>query len=140
MAQVGKKARELERHGARNHDVHAAGSGRCTERHQQCALTVSAAERVRRPNSVFVGSDAKFEVLFDGKPLADQLVSVHFGDERYSKKKLYAEIRTDAAGRFTVHPAAAGLYLAMTRLRVLPTSDGQPATSHTCSVTFEATD
>ena len=92
------------------------------------------------PSSVFVGADASFEVLFDGKPLANQPVAVHFGDERYSGKKIYAELRTDAAGRFTFKPKQPGLYLAMSRYRLLPAKDGEPGTSHTYSVTFEATE
>jgi uncharacterized GH25 family protein len=89
------------------------------------------------PNSVFVGSEARFEVLFDGKPLARQPIAIHSGDERYAAKKPYAETATDAAGRFKVKLERPGVYLAMTRHRLLPSVAGQPALSHTYSVTFE---
>jgi uncharacterized GH25 family protein len=92
------------------------------------------------PNSLFAGSDAKFEVLFDGKPLASQRVAVHFGNERYSNRKPYAEVKTDASGRFAVKLDGPGVYLAMTRHRLLPAAEGKPGTSHTYSVTFEATE
>jgi uncharacterized GH25 family protein len=92
------------------------------------------------PNSVFAGSEARFEVLFDGRPLANHAISIHSDDERYSDKKLYAETKTDASGRFSVKPDRPGVYLAMTRHRLLPATDGQPGTSHTYSVTFEATE
>jgi len=95
---------------------------------------------VTHPNSLFVGAEAKFEVLYDGKPLAHHAVSVHAGDERYSNRKIYAETKTDAAGIFTVKLDRPGLYLAMTRHRLLPASKDEPATSHTYSVTFEATE
>ena len=92
------------------------------------------------PNSLFVGADAKFEVLFDGKPLANQRVSVHAGDKRYSNRKIYAETKTDGAGVFAVKLDRPGIYLAMTRHRLLPAAKHEPATSHTYSVTFEATE
>jgi uncharacterized GH25 family protein len=92
------------------------------------------------PNSLFAGSEAKFEVLFDGTALANQRISVHFHDERYSGKKIYAETKTDAAGGFSVKLERPGIYLAMTRHRLLPAAEGQPGTSHTYSVTFEATE
>ena len=95
---------------------------------------------VTHPNSLFAGCEAKFEVLFDGRPLANHAISIHSDDERYSDKKLYAETKTDAAGRFAVKLDRPGVYLAMTRHRLLPAADGQPGTSHTYSITFEATE
>jgi uncharacterized GH25 family protein len=92
------------------------------------------------PNGLFAGSEAKFEVLFDGRPLANQAIAVHFHDERYSSKKRYAQTKTDAAGRFAVKLDRPGIYLAMTRHRLLPAAEGEPGTSHTYSVTFEATE
>jgi uncharacterized GH25 family protein len=92
------------------------------------------------PNSLFSGSEAKFEVLFDGRPLAGHAIAVHFGDERYSAKKPYAQVKTDAAGHFAVKLDRPGVYLAMTRHRLLPAAEGQPGTSHTYSVVFEATE
>jgi hypothetical protein len=92
------------------------------------------------PNKLFVGSEARFEVLFEGRPLAKQPVAVHFGDERYSDKKIYAEAVTDAAGVFSVRLDKPGVYLAMSRYRVEPDAAGGTAASYTYSITFEATD
>lgn len=95
---------------------------------------------ITHPNSLFVNSEAQFEVLFDGRPLARHPVDIHIGNERYSDKKLYAQAVTDDAGRFSVRMERPGVYLAMTRYRLEPKSAGEIATSHTYSVTFEATD
>ncbi|MET0498860.1 MAG: DUF4198 domain-containing protein [Steroidobacteraceae bacterium] len=92
------------------------------------------------PNSVFVGSEAKFEVLFDGKPLANQVVSVYDDKARYSDKKIVAEVTTDGAGRFVIKPEKAGAYVAMTRYRPAPVADGQTGVSYTYSLVVEATD
>jgi uncharacterized GH25 family protein len=92
------------------------------------------------PNSVFVASEVQFEVLFDGRPLAKQSIDIHADNERYSDKKKYAQAVTDEAGRFSVRIERPGVYLAMTRYRLEPKTAGKPATSHTYSVTFEATD
>jgi len=95
---------------------------------------------ITHPNSLFAGGEAKFEVLFDGKPLPNQPISVHAGDERYSNRKIYAETRSDGAGVFTVKLDRPGLYLGMTRYRLLPAMKDEPGTSHTYAVTFEATE
>jgi uncharacterized GH25 family protein len=92
------------------------------------------------PNKLFAGSEVRFEVLFEGKPLAKQPVGVHFGDERYSDKKIYAEAVTDASGIFSVKLDKPGVYLAMSRYRVEPEASGGAAASYTYSITFEATD
>lgn len=91
------------------------------------------------PNSVFAGAEMKFEVLFDGKPLAGQAVSVYTGQARYSDKKAFAELTTDAAGRFSFKPDKPGVYLAMSRYRPTPGKDSQRAVSYTYSVVLEAT-
>ena len=67
-----------------------------------------------------MGSEAKFEVLYDGKPLASHTIDVHFGDERYSSKKLYAQVKTDAAGKFRFRLKAANESHVLDHLR----SDG----------------
>jgi uncharacterized GH25 family protein len=95
---------------------------------------------ITHPNSVFVNAEAQFEVLFDGRPLAKQPIDIHFGNERYANKKMYAQVVTNEAGRFSVRIERPGVYLAMTRYRLEPKAAGEPATSHTYSVTFEATD
>jgi uncharacterized GH25 family protein len=95
---------------------------------------------VTHPNSTFVGSAAKFEVLFDGKPLPKQAISVYSSDARYSDKKIFAEITTDSAGKFSIKPDKPGAYVAMTRFRPAPAADGQSGVSYTYSLVFEATE
>lgn len=50
------------------------------------------------PNALFVGSDARFQVLFDGKPVASHVVTVHERDSRYSQRQAPVELKTNAAG------------------------------------------
>lgn len=92
------------------------------------------------PNSVFVGQEMKFEVLFDGKPLAGHAVSVYAGQARYSDKKAVAEVVTDRAGRFSFKPEKPGVYLAMSRYRPAPNKESLQGVSYTYSVVLEATE
>lgn len=92
------------------------------------------------PNSVFVGSDVKFEVLFDGKPLAGHAISVYGGKALSADQKPFAEVTTDQQGRFSFKPGEPGIYLAMSRHRPTPAKDGQQGVSYTYSVVLEATE
>lgn len=95
---------------------------------------------ISHPSSLFVDADVTFEVLFDGKPLANQLISIHRDNARYSGSKVAKELKTDATGRFSFKPDAQGVYLAMTRHRPPPAADSGVGVSYTYSVTFEVTD
>lgn len=92
------------------------------------------------PNSVFIGQEMKFEVLFEGKPLAGHAVSVYAGQARYSDQKAVAEVTTDKAGRFSFKPGKPGVYLAMSRHRPTPAKDSSQGVSYTYSVVIEATE
>ena len=92
------------------------------------------------PNSVFVGSEAKFEVLFDGKPVAKQAISIYDDNARYADKKIVAELVSDSAGKFSIKPEKPGAYIAMTRYRPVPAAQGQTGVSYTYSVVVEATE
>ncbi|MBM0105713.1 DUF4198 domain-containing protein [Steroidobacter sp. S1-65] len=92
------------------------------------------------PNSLFVGSQMKFEVLFEGQPLAGHAVSVYSGGQRYSDKKAFAEVVTDEAGRFSFTPDKPGVYLAMSRHRPAPAPESPQGVSYTYSVVLEATE
>lgn len=95
---------------------------------------------VSHPNTLLAGTEARFQVLFEGKPLPHHEVSVHCSDERYAPKKPCAEIKTDRKGQFGVRVDNPGIYLATTRYRVLPSGKGGLAISHTYSITFEVTE
>lgn len=92
------------------------------------------------PNSVFVGKEMKFEVLFDGKPLAGHAVSMYAGQARYADKKAIAEVTTDKEGRFTFKADKPGVYLAMSRHRPTPAKEVSQGVSYTYSVVIEATE
>jgi uncharacterized GH25 family protein len=97
-------------------------------------------QAISHPSSLFAGSEVKFAVLFDGKPLAGQMISVYRDHPRYADKKVMAEVKTDAAGRFAFEPEAQGVYLAMTRYRPTPAADSSNGVSYTYSVVFEVGD
>lgn len=95
---------------------------------------------VTHPNALFVGSDAKFQVLFDGKPVASHVVSVYAGESRYIKDKAPREVKTNSAGEFSVKPDRSGVFVVMTRFRPEPAAAGKDGVSYTYSLVFEATD
>jgi uncharacterized GH25 family protein len=95
---------------------------------------------ITHPNAVFAGSAATFQVLFEGKPVANHVVSVNAGDSRYSNQKAPVEMKTDASGQFSIKPDRAGVFVAMTRFRPTPAADGKDGVSYTYSLVFEATD
>jgi uncharacterized GH25 family protein len=95
---------------------------------------------VTHPGKLAPGESAQFEVLFNGQPLRNHSVKVHTEDERYAGKLNDAEVRTDAAGLFTVKLARAGTYLATTRHRTVTDDEKSVAESHTYSLTFEVVD
>jgi uncharacterized GH25 family protein len=95
---------------------------------------------ISHPSSLFIGSEAKFVVLLDGKPLAKHPVSIYSGQQRYSDKKVFAEVTTDASGQFSVKPDKPGPYLALSRYRPTPKADSAQGVSYTYSLVFEATD
>ncbi len=75
---------------------------------------------ISHPSSLFVGEDVTFEVLFDGKPVAGETISVYRDNARYSDGKAVREVKTDGGGKFAFKPEAQGVYLAMTRYRPAP--------------------
>lgn len=95
---------------------------------------------VTHPSSIFVGQDAVFEALFEGKPVANLPVEINRGDGRFGDGKPPVEIRTGADGRFAVRPGKPGLFHIMSRYRVPPTPEVAAARSFTYALTFEATE
>ena len=94
---------------------------------------------ITHPSKIVTGQDALFEVLFDGKPLANQAIAVQCADDRYADTKAAAMIViSDAKGRFAVKAAKSGVYQIQTRHRVAPAAAGQPGQSFTYALTFES--
>lgn len=94
---------------------------------------------VTHPSSIFTGQDAVFEVLFDGKPVASQDITLHAGGDRYADVKTPPKaLKSDARGRFAVKVERSGVYQIQARYRVAPTAGGQAGQSHTYALTFES--
>ena len=93
---------------------------------------------VTHPNSVFVGESAKFELLLDGAPLPGRKISIYRGGMRHAQRKMFAEVTTDAQGRFAIEPDAPGPYVAVTRYRPQPNAGSTQGVSYTYSLVFEA--
>lgn len=94
---------------------------------------------VTHPSTIVTGQDAVFEVLFDGKPLANQAITLQGADDRYADTKAAARtVTSDANGRFAVKVDKSGIYQIQTRHRVAPAAAGQPGQSFTYALTFES--
>jgi uncharacterized GH25 family protein len=90
------------------------------------------------PSSYAPGKPARFEILYDGKPLAGEQVSLFREAGFYDGNKQVAIATPDAAGQFAVTAPDPGRYLMLVRHRVGPSASGGPATSYTVTLTFEA--
>lgn len=93
---------------------------------------------ITHPSSLFVGQEAAFEVLLNGKPLPNQAIELHRADEAYAGGEKGSVIAADAAGRFSLKVGAPGIYQAMTRHRIDAVA-GAPAQSLTYALTFDVT-
>lgn len=96
---------------------------------------------VTHPSEIFAEQPASFELLFEGKPVQGASVEVYRSAGVYDgKKKLDGQIKTDAAGRFSMTPPDAGTYLALIRHRTAaPAGAETPYRSYSYTLTFEAT-
>lgn len=93
---------------------------------------------VTHPSSIRAGQPAEFEVLFDGKPLANADVEVEAARAGDVENVRLPIVTSDARGRFTVTAPEPGLYFAMTRHRVGAVG-AQPARSYTYALTYSVT-
>jgi uncharacterized GH25 family protein len=94
---------------------------------------------VTHPSKIVTGQDAVFEVLFDGKPLANQEITFQGADDRYADTKAAPKtVKSDAKGRFAVKVDKSGIYQVQSRYRVAPAAAGQPGQSFTYALTFES--
>ncbi len=88
---------------------------------------------------IAAGSDARFRLLFDGKPLADTEVTLFRAAGNYDGRKIAATVRSDARGGFTLRPGDAGLYLILVRHRTAaPAGSETPYRSYTYTLAFDA--
>jgi len=94
---------------------------------------------VTHPSKIVTGQEAVFEVMFDGKPLAGQPITLQGADDRYAdSRSAPTTVTSDAKGRFTVKVDKSGVYQIQSRYRVAPAAAGQPGQSFTYALTFES--
>jgi Domain of unknown function (DUF4198) len=91
------------------------------------------------PNDLFVGEDAEFQLLLDGKPVSKgTLVNLTREGTRHRNQRETAKIETDGQGRFQTNFTQSGFYL----LEIEFTAPGQPGSEisfhhHSLYVTLE---
>ncbi|MGV3769566.1 MAG: DUF4198 domain-containing protein [Sphingobium phenoxybenzoativorans] len=100
------------------------------------ALEIQA---ITHPNGISADSDAAFILLFDGKPLAGAELTLFRSAGYYDGRKVAAQIKSDANGKFSVKPEDAGTYLILVRHRgAAPAGSETPYRSYTYTLTFDA--
>jgi uncharacterized GH25 family protein len=100
------------------------------------ALEIQA---VTHPNAITAGSDAVFILLYEGKPLAGTEITLFRSAGYYDGRKIATQVKSDAAGRFTLKPQDAGTYLILVRHRgAAPAGSETPYRSYTYTLAFDA--
>lgn len=100
------------------------------------ALEIQA---ITHPNGIAAGSDAAFVLLFDGKPLANADITLFRSAGYYDGRKVAAQLKSGADGKFSVKPDDAGTYLILVRHRgAAPAGAETPYRSYTYTLTFDA--
>lgn len=97
-------------------------------------------EMLKHPNSLFAGDSTPVRVLFDGKPLAGELVTLQRARAGFESPPPPVELTTGVDGTVTLPLPAPGLYHAMLRYRFALPGDAAKAESHTYALTLEVTD
>jgi uncharacterized GH25 family protein len=92
------------------------------------------------PNSLFAGDTLRLRVLFDGRPLAGQVIALQRARMGFGDTPAPVEAASDADGLVAFAIETAGLYHVMTRYRFALPGPEAKAESHTYAVTLEVTD
>ncbi|WP_226632686.1 DUF4198 domain-containing protein [Novosphingobium profundi] len=93
---------------------------------------------ITHPSDLYVDGPFAFEVLFDGKPLAGQELSLDRGNARYEQVKPHRAVTTGADGKVDLSFDTPGVYILMTRHRAdAPAGAETDIRSYTTSLTFE---
>lgn len=101
------------------------------------ALEIQA---ITHPNGIVAGSDASFALLFDGKPLPHADITLFRSAGLYDGRKVVAQVKSGADGRFSLTPEDAGTYLILVRHRgAAPAGSETPYRSYTYTLAFDAT-
>ncbi|GAA58744.1 hypothetical protein P20652_0601 [Pseudoalteromonas sp. BSi20652] len=90
------------------------------------------------PNDLFVGEQARFQLLKNGKPAGEGIeVSILKGDTRYRNERSEAKVTTDKDGFFTATWNQPGLYLIESSLKVKATDEGVDSERYALFTTLE---
>lgn len=96
-------------------------------------------EPITHPSEIASGADARFRLIFDGKPLAGSRVMLFRAAGQYDGQKLVAQTESTADGGFVLRPKDAGLYLILVRHRTAaPAGSDTPYRSYTYTLAFDA--
>ncbi len=89
------------------------------------------------PNSIFAGEPAKFELLYDGRPLANHRIGIAAaGEPENEDGSKGPSVTTDEKGRYAIKADKPVVYVAMTRYRVAPVG-AEAGRSFTYTLTFD---
>ena len=100
------------------------------------ALEIQA---ITHPNAITAGTAADFTLLFEGKPLAGAEITLFRSAGLYDGRKVAAQVKSGAGGRFTLTPEDAGTYLILVRHRgEAPAGAETPYRSYTYTLAFDA--
>lgn len=93
---------------------------------------------VTHPSDIAIDGGFTLKILFDGKPLADQLVVIDRGGADYDAVPFHQELKTGPDGSLALKFKDAGIYEIMTRHRAdAPAGSETDERSYTTSLTFE---
>lgn len=96
---------------------------------------------ITHPSEIYAKAPARFELLFDGRPVSGARVELYRAAGLYDGRKMAAQAMTDAKGAFSLTPPDAGTYLALIRHRIAaPAGAETPYRSYSYTLTFEATE
>lgn len=91
------------------------------------------------PSDIAAKEQARFQLLFHGKPLAGQVVRLYRAHGAYDGRLVPAEAPTAADGSFAFTAPDAGLYMTIVRYRTqAPAGAATPYRSYTHTLSFEA--
>ena len=90
------------------------------------------------PNDLFVGEQARFQLISDGKPVGEGIeVSILKGDTRYRNERGEIKVTTDKNGMFSTTWKEPGLYLIETSQKVTVNEKGVDASRYVLFTTLE---
>lgn len=96
-------------------------------------------EPITHPNGIGANAAADFRLLFEGRPLADAEVTLFRSAGYHDGRKIAAQTKSGADGRFSLTPPDAGTYLILVGHRgAAPAGAETPYRSYTYTLAFDA--